>query len=164
MFKLKNKTKKLPVRNGMTLIEVVVVIAIVGIMSSITITSFVTMRRDAALETAAEEVVAVLREAQNYSLTGKNLTSAACATYTVDFTLGLGSFILNNGGAPCTLNQSYSLKNGVTVYSVTATKFTAPHATTEKSETVIQKGSAYYTICVNTAGLIKKLSGKVLCP
>lgn len=165
MFKIKNKKSQLLVEKGMTLIEVMAVIVIIGIMSAISIVSFTSSKRSTELETAAEEITAVLREAQNYSLTGKNLKSG-CNTYEVDFNPNSADFRLHNGLGSCELNELYSLKNGVTVQVPGNTSFLSPHATVASgaTRTVIQKGGSFYTICVNTSGLVKKISGSVLCP
>lgn len=164
MFKIKNKKLDFSIRRGMTLIEVMASIAIIGIMSAISIVSFTASKRSAELETAAEEVMAVLREAQNYSLTGKNLR-AGCSSYTTVFTNASANFTLHNGLGTCELNQVYSLKNGVVIATIGSVIFEAPHATKSGiSRILIRKNTSYYTVCVNTAGLIRKLSGNVACP
>lgn len=155
MFKIKNK-------KGMTLIEVVVLIAIIGIISAISIVSLTTSKRTSELDVAAEEVSAVLREAQNYALTGKDI-SASCGNYVVDFTNGTGNYRLHNGGGSCLLNRLYTLKNGVIVSGSTDTIFIAPHASISgmgvgwRVITLTKGGGASY-VCINSAGLIKKSS------
>lgn len=150
-MKLKNK-------KGMSLIEMVVLIAIVGIMSAVSIVSLTTAKRNSELETAAEEVVAVLREAQNYSLTGKDIT-ASCNVYAVTFS-GSSNYTLSNGGT-CPINQTYSLKNGVTV-SGASTTFAAPHATVNLGSgwrtIAVSKSGSMVNVCINPIGLIKKMS------
>lgn len=67
------KTKAcLPVRQGFTLIEMVVVVAIIGITSALIITSLTSTRSSRETERAIHTLAATLREAQNYALTGRS--------------------------------------------------------------------------------------------
>ena len=126
------------------------------------IASLVTAKRNSELDTAAEEVMAVLREAQNYSLTGKSISST-CISYMVDFTNGSGNYNLTNG---CALNQNYTLKNGVVVFSAIDTTFVAPHGDNSVPGSwrviTVSKGGTNIYVCINSAGLIKK-SGNPFC-
>lgn len=149
-------------KKGMSLIELITLIAIIGIMSAVSISSMVRAKRNSELEAAAEEIMAVLREAQNYSLTGKSIT-ATCSNYTVDFTNASVNYRLHNGLGACQLNQLYTLKNNVQVTVSTDTVFSAPHgdisglASGWRTITVSKAGSTM-NICINSAGLIKKMT------
>lgn len=57
--------------SGFTVIEMVVVIAIIGITSSIVITSLMAGRAVRLTEQAVHDVASALRQAQNFALTGK---------------------------------------------------------------------------------------------
>lgn len=157
MFKTKNK-------NGFTLIEVMVVIAIIGIMTSISIVSFVTSRRNAALEAASREVESVLREAQNYALSGKNLTNPSCTGFNVR-NQGVSNYILFNN---C-INMPFSLKNGVVFSNSGTIRFVIPHG---RLETIapyvnclsVSNGGNHYNISVNSAGLITRTLSPTPCP
>lgn len=152
MFKIKNK-------NGFTLIEVMVVIAIIGIMTSISIVSFITSRRNAALEAASREVEAVLREAQNYALSGKNLTDPACVGFNVTTFLE-GATLSGYRVVNSCMNISFSLKNRIVFSSGGTIRFLIPHGRLGIAPNVnyfrVSDGVNYYNICVNDAGLITR--------
>lgn len=57
---------------GFTLIEMVVVLAIIGITSAVIITSLTVTRSSRETERAIHTLAATLREAQNYALTGRS--------------------------------------------------------------------------------------------
>ena len=142
-------------KKGLSLLEVIIVVAIIGIMSSISIVSFSKAKLRSSVETAAEKAIAVIREAQNYALTGKEV-STLCHTYSVNFTPSTGSFLLTNGGL-CSLNKNYVLEDGVVFSSVGVVSFTAPHADTSGLSVIrVQKGGYFCDINVNSIGLITK--------
>lgn len=58
-------------KKAFTLIELLIVIAIIGIMSSVVFVSMQNSKTETELKTAAREVAAAIREAQNNALTGK---------------------------------------------------------------------------------------------
>jgi len=164
----KNKNKK-----GTTLLEVMAVIGIIGIMASMTVVSMNDARTNASLESAAEEIIAVMREAQNYSLTGKEITTG-CGKFRVSRVNG-GSYRLRiyetNSETPCSgVNYLYTLNNGVELDSSNwEINFTAPHGDIISTNCLsggvnwerirVGRSGKYYTICFNKAGLIKKFPG-----
>ena len=165
MFKIKNKKDYfLSNRRGLSLMEVLILISIIGVMSAISIGAMVTAKTNSELESAAEEVVAVLREAQNYSLTGKDV-SAVCSVYGFNVPVVNGS---NYSIGNTCFTYNYQLKNGIVFSNSGTVNFTAPHAATSGTTLryLLRKGAttSYYTVCVNTAGLITKLNGNVACP
>jgi prepilin-type N-terminal cleavage/methylation domain-containing protein len=151
MFKLKNK-------KGMTLIEVVVVIAIIGIMAAVSIVSLSKTRNQASVEGEAEKLISVIREAQNYAING-NQTSDKCYQYSVS-TNGPNFYKLKNGSdASCTMESIFELANGVEFLGSISVSFNAPHAdksTPGVTSFVLKKGSFECTIGVNQTGLITK--------
>lgn len=66
-------------RRGFTIIEMVVVLAIVSLMSAVTIVSLNTSKISREVESQARVFASAVREAQNYALTGKNITSTSGA-------------------------------------------------------------------------------------
>lgn len=166
MFKI-SKKKLFITKRGVTLPELMVTMAIIGILSAVSITAMTIAKRNAEVEAAAEEVVAVLREAQNYSITGKD-ASSTCGTYTVYFANNNPSTCRIRNGLvnPCVLDQTHTLKNGVTFSSIGNTSFTAPFGVISPAvgtRNIVTKGGTSYTICVNAAGLVTKHSGAVSC-
>jgi len=155
MFKTKNK-------KGVTLIELVVIIAIIGIMSAISIVSLTTAKRNSELESSAEELVAVIRELQNYSLSGKlnDADSPNCKNYRFSSVSSTGNYYIYNGAAPgeCSINNVNTLKNGVKFSGVADIRFTAPHGVKSGGSTSITlvKGTTFYYLCVGTNGIINK--------
>lgn len=153
----------------MSLLELVVLIAIIGIISAISIVSLVDSQRNAEVEAAAEEVVAVLREAQNYALSGKVIGAGGvgCSNYQVSFASGSPDYSIEMTG-PCSgANLNYTLKNGVVVTSIVDignVSFSAPHGTSpNQGYLVVEKGATSYSVCINKAGLITKKSGSAGC-
>lgn len=150
------------VRQGVTLTELVVVIAIIGIMSAVSIVSLTTARRNSELESAAEDVVAILREAQNYSLSGKQLT-ANCPLYRVGFGAGSSDVFLRQRTASTdcldsgAINSTYVLKNGVYSASGWYFYFLAPFGTLISPGTIqLSKGGSNYYVCARSSGVIEK--------
>lgn len=57
---------------GFTIIELVIVMAIIGILSAMIITPFAAFRNSKVLDTASEETLALLSEARGNTLSGKD--------------------------------------------------------------------------------------------
>jgi prepilin-type N-terminal cleavage/methylation domain-containing protein len=57
--------------NGVTLLELLIVIGIISIMSAVVYVSFTPARNQARLKAAQTEVVATIKQAQSYALQGK---------------------------------------------------------------------------------------------
>ena len=64
-------------RAGFTLIELVIVLAIIGIAAAIGIPSFLRARREAQLDNRTRELVTMIARAQSEAITGRELTGAA---------------------------------------------------------------------------------------
>ncbi|PIR73859.1 MAG: hypothetical protein COU40_00280 [Candidatus Moranbacteria bacterium CG10_big_fil_rev_8_21_14_0_10_35_21] len=168
---MKRKNKKIyllaepkPRRNGLnkqafTLAEVMVIIAIIGIMTSVTIVSLIGSREKKQVETAASELVAVLREAQNNALTGKN-AGDKCKEYEIyaensKYTINCGPLV----------SFDYQLKNGVAFENKGYVSYSIPDAKPIFSDNqfLLIKGSESYSVCVYITGRIIEQSGSV-CP
>jgi prepilin-type N-terminal cleavage/methylation domain-containing protein len=158
-----------------TLIEVLVVVAIMGIMTGVAVMSFGNGRTDKELETSAREFVAVAREVQNYALTGRQFSTTdtdACADgfrfrlRWNDNTTAHNDYHLryrHNVSGSCTgdIVASYTLKNGV-VFSGSASSifFTMPWANIfNNSGTALELATPNYV----TVTLTKSSRSHVVC-
>ncbi|MDP3957110.1 MAG: prepilin-type N-terminal cleavage/methylation domain-containing protein [bacterium] len=152
---------------GFTLIEVMVVVAIMGIMAVLSIVSLGNGRIQRDLEANAREFAGVVREAQNYALTGKQTGGGAvCAfsvTWTGSSTYELGSTASGDCGGSVTSLANYSLKNGVTLNNFGTISFALPWARTGGGQANFSKGSDTYSVCISADGKISDQIGAV-CP
>lgn len=151
---------------GFTLIEVTVVMAIVGILASISILSFGTQNTKRVLETNAREFSAVLMEAQNYALAGKQVSGGVVRQFDV---VGISSTSYKiqatfKNGSSSTL-ATYSLKQGVIFTSSGwSVSFSLPWATTSPASIVLNKEGSSHTVCLNASGKIIDQVGNGSCP
>lgn len=117
---MREKTDK--IFSGFTLVELVVSMAILSIMAAITIVSLSGTKTKQEVEGAARQVASAIREAQNYALTGKNITSTStnrACQFSVASTVNTASLSIKQAsisGASCgapAVATTYSLQNGV---------------------------------------------------
>jgi prepilin-type N-terminal cleavage/methylation domain-containing protein len=154
-----------------TLIEMLVVMAIVSIMTAVAIVSFGSGRIKKELETNAREFASAVREAQNYALTGRQAAGlTACAfsvTWTSSSTYKFGVTPSGSCGAVPASIVSYSLKNGVTVSNFGTISFQLPWAIVVSgggSQVIFSKSSNTHSVCVSADGKITDQVGSSSCP
>ncbi|MCD6149636.1 prepilin-type N-terminal cleavage/methylation domain-containing protein [bacterium] len=155
-------------KKAVTFIELVIVVAIVGIMTSVLLVSTSGSRTDKALEAAAREVAAMIREAQNYALTGKD-AGAGCNSYVFAYTDATNSYSVNNG---CNINNSYTLKNGIVFNSGVSGSFnfSAPYGACSvvlgaPENIALSKSGKTIRVCVYSSGkVIETDIGAAGCP
>lgn len=158
---------------GFTLIEVLIAMAIMGIMAGIIAVSLGNGRIERELEANAREFTGVVREAQNYALTGKQAIvgtdpcrfriSWSGSSYTL-------TYWFKDTGEVCNQNSvmaTYTLKNGVVFSNADAFYFTLPHATLDfaavSKEVILNKQSINHVVCVYATGRISDQLG-IICP
>jgi type II secretory pathway pseudopilin PulG len=155
-----------------------VVMAMTAIMISVTMVSLTGARERKAVESEARKFAAVVREAQNYALTGKQFASGR-----VTCNVGIGDITnLENvydvlyayrSGADCTASPTQAtfvtntLSNGVRFSSTaSAFNFAVPRGETGLASTLriqLSKGSATYSVCIYPTGIVEDVSG-ASCP
>ena len=169
-------------KRGFTLVELMVVMAMTAIMISVTIVSLSGSRDKKAVESEARKFAAVVREAQNYALTGKQFASGrVTCSIGVDPIAGdpepdesyRVAYAYRNG-ADCASGTSSgtvamnTLSNGVKFSGsdVPAFNFAVPRGETGLGSVLrigLSKGSAIYSVCVYPTGRVEDVSG-VSCP
>lgn len=167
------KIPKLKSFSGFTLIEIIVVVTIISILSVVLLLSFGDSRVKKELETNANEFAGVVREAQNYALTGKQAVSGTTpCRYQISWN-GLSYSIIywkiDTSGvcvSDSTLAQ-YSLKNGVVFSGSDSFTFNLPYADLSfgsGTKTIIfTKQSLSHVVCVYGGGRTIDVAGAT-CP
>jgi len=158
-------------KNGFSLVELVIVMAIISIMTAVGLVSLQSSRTATQLEASGREVAAAIREAQNNALTGKNANSTGtiCQVYNFVYTTSPDQYITNCSG---NYQNAHLLKNGVEFFSGGQISFNIPsgsatlvNPSNPPSNTIQQirldKGTStsHYYICVNRSGSISEQSG-----
>lgn len=164
-------------KKGFTLIEVVVVVAIIAIMSAVIFSNVNSGRSQSAVDAATRTLANAIRELQQYSLTGKQMvTNSDPCLYQIAWISGTARytttyFYKDNSG---TCNQSmtiatYTLPGGVLFSGTGSLGFTLPYGkpnfgTASVALPVIKAGSVSGVTCVYSNGLINSAVGSVSCP
>lgn len=163
-----------------TLIEALVTLAIISIMSVILLVGLSNSRTTQQLESAAREVEAAIREAQNYALTGyQDVANSDPCRFQILSTAGTPNYSIiyfyKDSNDACNRQDtiaSYSLRNGVVFSAVSNFYYTLPYAkasfdstdgTVEKSTILLTLSGASHVVCVYDNGLINNRSG-TSCP
>lgn len=160
---------------AVTLIEMMVVIAIIGIITSVTIVSFQSGKSDFRLQAAQREVTATIKLAQGYALQGKTQGGVTPCWYGFRFTSVERYEIFYKLPPSCGISnvgsmaEEYNLGNSVTLsfpdvsdLDDTEIYFTIPHAnaydktgaaySSSQNITFDFAGAATKTITINKGG------------
>lgn len=157
---------------GFTLIEVMIVIAIIGITSALVFVSLSTGKTGRLLERSSREVMAALREAQNYAVSGR---STAINENNTSFGMQIVSATAYNVISSSGTVSSYSLKEGVTFTSgATTLGFLVPRGEVTVAGVALAAGASYRIslsksgsmmyICLYQSGRIVENGGNATCP
>lgn len=155
--------------SGFTLIEVMIVVAIIGITSAMIFVTFSGQRQTRNTERAAREVLAALREAQNYALSGRAGTiNENNSYYGVNFTAGAAYSLVSSSGTI----SSYSLKNGIVASAASSVRFLLPRGEvyvggsplSGSHQIRLVNGASSRYICVYSTGRIIDNGTTAACP
>lgn len=155
--------------SAFTLIEVLVVTALISIMSAILLVDFGSGRITQQLEGSARVVVSAVREAQNFALTGHQGVAGTdpCAyevawsgtTYTL-------TYEYKDGAGVCSQSQllnTSTLADGISFLGASGNvSFAPPHAVMTPATTatiVLSKAGSDHAVCVCSSGLINNTVG-----
>jgi type II secretion system protein H len=161
-------TKK--TRAGFTLIEVMIVVAIIGITSAAVFVSLSASRSTRGLDRASREVMASLREAQNYALSGRSANISDNNTY---FGLQISSATDYSVTSSTSTISSYTLKDGVTFSSgATTIEFTLPRGDVRQGgaplagsyRISLTKGGSSLYVCLYPTGRMVENGPNSTCP
>jgi prepilin-type N-terminal cleavage/methylation domain-containing protein len=150
-------------QNGFTLIELMIVAAIVGILSVMMLVSLRDSREKKAVEVAGRQVAAVMRATQNYAVSGRieDADRIPCTfqfivdssqTYRVIYTYHAPQSTSCSGSDEI---ATYYVEDGVSVSPNQTITFAMPHGSTSSAHVVrVQKGSAVQNICIDASGRV----------
>lgn len=162
--------------HGFSLVEVLVVIAFIGIMTGVLFVSLSGKRTETSLKSAAREVAAAVRTAQNSALTGVktgvpdgrslcryDIERTSASTYEI-----FVRYSQNNGSCPGNNNDRsslgrFSLKNGVSFSGGNwSVLFDVPRGNVSATASIgLTKSGSSFSVCVPSSGSITE---KVSCP
>lgn len=164
-------------QKGFTLIEIVITVTIIGIASTVILAGLGGGRSEREVEASAREFASVVREAQNYALTGKQLTpNTDPCQYRMSWSgsqYSLTYLYAAAGGSCATPSSSvfatYSLKAGVSfVGALNTVSYSPPHATNDISGSeliVLTKNGQYHSVCLYKNGRVLDQAGQLaVCP
>lgn len=143
-------------RQGFSLLELMIAIAIAGIMTAVMLVSMNSQREKKAVELAAREVATVVRETQTYALTGKGLKDHPICSFTFNWVAG-SSYSISD----CR-TQAYTLKNEVNFTNAGSIFFSVPVANITPAGLItitLNKGGASgsnYYVCVRESGIVEE--------
>lgn len=175
----KNKNGLLSKR-GFTLMELMIVMAITGIMLSVVLVNMQNSRKNSEIEAAGMQLVSLLREVQNNALTGKKIGSDE-GDYSCAFQFKIntnGSYeiarsLKQSGNDSCEGGDDMSdpyVTGGlqkVKLNSQQTIKFTVPHGEMiGVSQIILQHvadSSVTYSACISAGGDIEGAKGSS-CP
>lgn len=145
---------------GFTLIEMLVVIAIMGIIMGGSIAGYIRFNDRQIVLTAGKELLTNIRQAQGRATSGVK-TPTTCTTltgYRIQASAGASSYTLDSVCSNATYNvQTYTLPSGVTFQSAVSIVFQGQYGgvtgvTAAGTNITIQGNSLTYVITINGSG------------
>lgn len=145
-----------------SLVELLVVIAVIGVLSSIMLVNLTTNRIEKEVEGAAFQVAIKIREAQTSALTGRQfIANTVPCSYRVSWSGSqlTTSYVYKDGSGNCTsitTVDAISLIAGMSFTASGSVDFTLPFAQITSSQVLtLQKASISQVVCLGSNGLIE---------
>lgn len=179
-----NKKRQKKTRKGFTLVEMLLTVAIIGILSAVVLVNLRGGRDQKDVELAAREIAAGIKEAQNNALAGRRSKNEHLPCYyQIEPTSSLDGYVMRyiyrvetgncNDSSNNAVYYSHVFGNNVKVSDFNPFGFNVPHGGTrgilssEPRKIIIYKGShsytVSYTVCVYESGLVLEEAGNVDC-
>ncbi len=146
---------------GFTLLELMVVVAIIGIMSAVGFVSLSDSRNQKAVDLEARKVASVLRMTQNYAVSGYSLDINKIPCQFTFTSMSTGSYSISYNyrspvgvcGSP-QLISTFTVANNVSITSATV-GFARPRGeVASPTQIILSRAGLTATVCVGVGGVI----------
>jgi prepilin-type N-terminal cleavage/methylation domain-containing protein len=165
------RSTTLKFRAGFSLVELLVVMAIIGILSAILLTSLGGSKSLKDIEGASSLVATLLRETQTAALSGKQeVADTTPCLYRLNYGGAVVTryYFWKDASGNCsnsTLLQTVTLPSTVTVDNSGTVDFVPPHARLTQDFNLFFSKSGYQgVLCLYSNGRIETLSNTTICP
>ncbi len=169
-------------RKGVTLIELLLAIAIIGIMTVVTLVGLEKAKPRSNVEMATRQLAASIRQVQNDALSGKMINNETACLFSIKIAnssdkLSYNSYYVSSqdGNCAATSKKKYDIEgeiggvnyNGDT--NIQELFFASPHASLANGGRIVLQStfdnSIKWTLCINSkTGDIIEFEGNVNCP
>ena len=162
---MRGKRKHIAAR-GFTLIELLIVIAIIGVVTSVTLVGYAQQRDARVVRTAARDVAAAARMAQHYAVAGYRWRTDVMPCRFVFFAdpvqraYGVRGIGTAGGGPTCGETRELlrrTLPHGARFAAAVTVTFLLPHGTVAggtAQQVVVRRADAARTVCIGAGGQI----------
>ena len=148
---------------GITLIELIIIIALFSVMmvGVLVFSTQAKTRKEVDLE--SDKIKSVVREAQNYALTGRGIVQSGCEFFEVSWSTGGSNYFVKSMNSAsgdytgCSINESYQLEYNVSFSNSGRIVFKVPHGNIITSSSVGIKKTDDVESCVKitSEGLVE---------